>query len=204
MYTIDVKIEGIERRKQSTGLLHLAAGFFLLAKTLDLFKYNGYKNLLAVLPFFAVAAACLVYGFIKRKYDPLAKYNHWMRTMEVLAFALLGILMINKGRPIDYLILFTWAIICLFLMFTERKMFHDAKMSFKKDGIFIPGYFYNKQILWNNVKEIVARQDFITIFYPNNKFLQYEVLNHINEKELSDINLFCKSQIKLIQSQKIN
>ena len=198
MYTIAIKIEGIERRKQSTGLLHLAAGFFLLAKTLDFFKYNKYENLAAVLPFLLVVGLCLVYGFIKRKMDPLAKYNHWVRTIEVLAFAVLGILMISKGRPIDYFILFAWAIICLFLMFTERKMFHDAKMLFKKDGIFIPGYFYNKQIFWNNIKEIVARQDFITIFYPNNKFLQYEVMNAINETELKEINLFCKKHIKPI------
>ena len=201
MYTIDIRIEGIERRKQSTGLLHLAAGFFLLVKTIDLFKYQQYKNLLAVLPFLLAAVAFLVYGFIKKKVDPAAKYNHWIRTLEFLAFALLGILMINKGKPLDYFILFAWAIICLFLMFTERKMFHDAKMSFKKDGIFIPGYFYNKLIFWNNIKEIVARQDFVTIFYPNNKFLQYEVVSHINEEDLVEINRFCAGQI---QSEKEN
>ena len=132
---------------------------------------------------------------MKRKIDAGSRYNHWVRTIEVLSFTVLGILMISKGRPIDYIILFAWAIICLFLMFTERKMFHDAKMFFKKDGIFIPGYFYNKQVFWYNIKEIVARQDFVTIFYPNNKFMQYEVMDEMNDTELAEINKFCKSQI---------
>jgi hypothetical protein len=195
MYTIAIKIEGFERRKRSTGILHLAAGFFLLAKTMDYFKLSGYAYFINVLPFLAVVLLCLAYGFFKRKMDAGGRFNHWVRTIEVLAFAVLGILMINKGRPIDYLILFTWAIICLFLMFTERKMFHDAKMFFKKDGIFIPGYFYNQKLFWDNIKEIVARKDFITIFYPNNKFLQYEVMSLIDEEELAEINSFCKYQI---------
>jgi hypothetical protein len=204
MYTIAIKIEGIERRKKSTGLLHLAAGFFLLAKTLDFFKYNQYQKFITVLPFLLVVLLCLFYGFFKRKLDKEGTYNHWVRTLEFLAFSILGILMINKGKPIDYFILFTWSIICLFLMFTERKMFHDAKMFFKQEGIFIPGYFYNRQIFWNNIKEIVTRQDFITIFYRNDKFLQYEVMTLLNNDDLVEIDRFCKTQIHHYSEKEIN
>jgi hypothetical protein len=201
MYNIAIKIEGMEWRRRSTGLLHLAAGFFLLVKTIDYVKYGNYSNLLTVIPFFLVVVLSLGYGFLKKKLDPAARFNHWLRTMQFLSFAVLGILMITAGKTVDYGTLFTWAIICLFLMFTERKVFHDAKLFFRKEGILIPGYFYNRQIFWNNIRGVIARPDFITIFYPDNKFLQYEVISKVEEKELTEINAYCQMQMTRFTNQ---
>ena len=78
------------------------------------------------------------------------------------------------------MLLFAWAVGCLLLMFTERKVFHDAEMVFNQEGIFIPGYFTNRRLFWNNITEVVMRPDFVTIFQSNERYLQYEVLKKLN------------------------
>ena len=55
MYTVAVKIEGLERRRRSTGLVHVIIGFFLLIKSLDLYKYLGEKSITPILLFVIVA-----------------------------------------------------------------------------------------------------------------------------------------------------
>ncbi|MDQ3682909.1 MAG: hypothetical protein M3352_07535, partial [Bacteroidota bacterium] len=70
MYKIPVKIEGIERRKRSTGLLHAIAGLFLVSNASTYFKHLNYSDFIFVLPFFIVWVASLVYGFFRLRIDP--------------------------------------------------------------------------------------------------------------------------------------
>jgi hypothetical protein len=115
----------------------------------------------------------------------------------VCLFAVLAIEFIPFGRTLDVILLFAWSIGCLLLMFTERKVFHDAEMLFTKDGIFIPGYFNNRRLFWNNMKEVVVRPDYITIFQTDERYLQYEVLKNMNASVLDEIALYCREQIYL-------
>ena len=96
MHRISIKIEGIERRKRSTGLLHIVAGLFLIANATEYHKQEAYENFFAVLPIFLVAAASLFYGFFRNKIDPHAQYNHWMRMLQFLMFSILGILLLKS------------------------------------------------------------------------------------------------------------
>ncbi|MBA2745280.1 MAG: hypothetical protein H0U44_03545, partial [Flavisolibacter sp.] len=79
MYSVTVKIEGIDRRRKSSGLLHIVIGFFLLAKGADYYKYLDYGFFLPVLPFFIVALFSLIYGFMRRRIDMTARWNYWLR-----------------------------------------------------------------------------------------------------------------------------
>ena len=76
MYKIPVKIEGIERRKRSTGLLHVIAGCFLISNASTYFKHLNYSDFIFVSAFFIVGAASFGYGFFRRRLDPAAIYNH--------------------------------------------------------------------------------------------------------------------------------
>lgn len=196
MHKLAVKLEGIERRKRTTGLFHIAAGFFLLLKSLDFFRLHGGGSFLAILPFFAVALLSLGYGVLKKLWDPAARFNRWVRLMQVTAFVVLAIEFVALGDTIAVVLLFAWAVGCLFLMFTERKVFHDAEMVFGNEGIYIPGYFTNRRLFWANIKDVVIRPDYITIFQRDDSFLQYEVLKKLDLAQLDEIALYCRRQIE--------
>lgn len=195
MHKLPVKLEGIERRKRTTGLLHIAAGFFLLLKSLDYFGMQPVKSLTSLLPFFGAAVVSLLYGVLKKFYDPAARFNAWVRLLQVAVFAILAIEFVPSGETVSVVLLFAWSIGCLLLMFTERKVFHDAEMLFNRDGIFIPGYFTNRRLFWANLTDVVVRPDFITIFKKDETFLQYEVLKKLDGAVLDEIALYCKNQI---------
>jgi hypothetical protein len=195
MYSIPIKIEGIERRKRGTGLLHIAAALFLIANAGAYYKQIGYQNFLTVLPIYLVALISLAYGLFRKKFDPSAQYNHWVRMLQFLMFSILGIFMWQSEMDMRTLTVFLWAIICIPLLFTERKVFHDASLSFSNSNITIPGYFSTKVVPWSVVESVVVRNDFVTIHYPNNKYVQYEVLDQIAQTEIEKINRYCQQQI---------
>jgi len=195
MHKLAVKLYGIERLKRTTGVLHIAAGLYLLLKSVDYLGQLHYQNFLAVLPFFVAALLSILYGFLKKFHDPHSRLNRWVRLMQVCAFAILAINFISFGQTFSVILLFAWAVGCLLLMFTERKVFHDAEMQFNNDGIFIPGYFTNRRLFWSSISEVVIRPDYVTIFQANESFLQYEVLKKLNAAKLDEIALYCKEQI---------
>jgi hypothetical protein len=201
MHRIPIKIEGIERRKRSTGLLHIVAGLFLITSISTYFKSLGYHNFLSVLPMYIVAVASLIYGLFRKKIDPKAKYNHWLRVIQFLVFAVLGILMLKAKIDFRNFTLLLWAVICIFLLFTERKVFHDALLTLGEKSVSIPGYFSNRVLPWEVIENLVIRQDYVTIYLPQNKYIQHEVLVELGEKEISDMNNFCRQQLKEKQTE---
>ena len=127
--------------------------------------------------------------------DPHAEFNHWMRMLQFLVFSILGILMLKSKIEFRNMSLLIWAVVCILLLFTERKIFHDAYLSLGKSNITIPGYFSNKVIPWSVIENVIVRQDYVTIYYPQNRYLQYEVMSQLNDLEIKNINQFCQRHL---------
>lgn len=155
----------------------------------------GYQNFLSVLPMYIVAVASLVYGVFRNKIDCRAKYNHWLRMLQFLVFSVLAILMMQTKMDFRNSILLLWAAICIMLLFTERKVFHDAFLNFGENTVTIPGYFSNKVLPWQAIKNLVVRQDYVTIYLPQNRYIQHEVLALLDEKEIKELNNFCQQHL---------
>jgi hypothetical protein len=204
MHKIPVKIEGIERRKRSTGLLHIVAGFFLIANAGTYNQLLNYEQLPVVVLVYLVALLSLIYGFLRKRIDPLARYNQWIRLVQSLVFALMGVLMINLDKTLTAASLFLWALITLLLLFTERKVFHDTALLLRADGIHVPGYFRNHVLPWQIVEELVLRQDYVTILRKDKKYVQLELLSSIDQQEAEQISRYSQEQIAQFSQHIIN
>ena len=204
MYSVTVKIDGIESRRRSAGLSHVLVGFFLIAKGADYYRMSGYISLVPVLPVFAVAAASLFYGFFRRRIDLFAKYNGWLRLVQALTFFVLGVLTLKTGRPVDYAGLFIFAFLCLVLLFAERKVFQETTIFFDESGVRIPGSYSDHRIKWEELSEVVVREDFLTFFHIKKKYLQYQVMQDLSTLEVSKLNAFCREQIEKVGSELTN
>lgn len=158
-------------------------------------NFVQYKNLLPGFLVVAAALASLVYGLFRKKIDPQAKYNHLVRLLQFISFAFLGIAFVPFASKLAVFGLFLWAIVLVFLMFTERKVFHDTFLVLNNEGLFVPGYFSSHRIPWNVISDLVARPDFVTITRTNQHFVQLEVLTTIQSTELEAINAFSCQQI---------
>lgn len=197
MYSVTVKIEGIENKRRSAGLLHIVVGFYLVAKSADYYRLLHYQNFLPTLPFFAVAALSLFYGFFRRRFDRFAKYNTWLRFLQVASFIILGLATMERGgRTMDYAGLFVFALLCFLLVFSEIRVFQETAIFINETGITIPGTYRNYLIKWEDLAQVVVREDFLTIFHIKKKYLQYQVMQDLSTLEVAKMNAFCREQIE--------
>ena len=196
MLKLAVKLEKIEKRRKNTPILHYAAGFILLAKTLDYIHKFRFENIVTAIPFFLVALLSIIYGNRIKKWDPQGKYNQWFRLVQTGFFVILGILFLNIEGVIDEIIVFVYGAICAYLFVVEKKTFEECFVELDKEGIVLPGDVNNTVLQWFKVKDLVARPDFITIFKENNQYLQLELMHNEPAEKLETINTYARQRIQ--------
>ena len=201
MYSIAVKIEGIESRRRSAGVLHVVIGFFMLFNASNYYRFNDYKNLLPVAFILLVSSVSLFYGFFRRKMDLSAHYNYWLRLVQVISFTGLGFLMLGTGRSSDYIGVFVFAALCIVLMFSEKRIFNETCVYLSDEGIKIPGYYRDHLVNWEEISEVIVREDFLTIFNANQKYLQFQVLQDLSTLEVAKMNAFCREKVESIRQK---
>lgn len=202
MYTVWVKIEGLDRRRRNTGYMHVIIGFFLLMKSFDLANLFVEKATLRLLPFIIVGCLSLFYGFFRGRIDAAAKYNGPLRGLQFVTFVLFGSVMMKTGRTFDYALLFVWAFVTLLMIFSERKLFAPTILKFTEEGIGIPGAYKEHWIEWAMLEDVTVRQDFITLFHRDKKYLQYQVMQDLSELEVVKMNAFCRERIGQVEKLK--
>lgn len=195
MYTVAVKIEGLDRRRRTTGYIHIIIGFFLLLKTVDFGNYLVEKATAKVVPFLLVAGLSLFYGFRRPRVDAAAKYNGALRVLQFVTFSLFGAAMLQTGRRFDCVLLFVWAAVTFLMIFSERKLFAPTALKLTGEGIRIPGTYKEHLVDWRTLEEVTVRHDFITLFHRNKKYLQYQVMQDLSEPEVVKMNAFCREKI---------
>lgn len=196
MYNIAVRIEGIESRRRSAGVLHIVIGFFMIFNASNYYRFTHYKNVWPVAFILLMASISLFYGFFRKKMDLSAHYNYYLRLVQVISFTVLGFFMIRTGRSSDYIGVFVFALLCIVLMFSERRIFHDTTIYINENGIKIPGYYRDHLVKWEEISEVVVREDFLTIFNVNKKYLQYQVMQDLSTLEVAKMNAFCKEKVE--------
>ena len=201
MFSVTVKIEGIESRRRSAGVLHVVVGFFMIFNVSNYYRFTNYENIWPVAFILLVASFSLFYGFFRRKMDLSAHYNYWLRLIQVISFTALGFLVLETGRAADYVGVFVFALLSIVLMFSEKRIFQETTIYFTEDGIKIPGYYRDHLVKWNALSEVVVREDFLTIFHRDKKYLQYQVLQDLSTLEVAKMNAFCKEKVGLRQAE---
>ena len=67
---------------------------------------------------------------------------------------------------------------------------------FDESGIRIPGNYKDYLVKWDELTEVVVREDFLTFFHIKKKYLQYQVMQDLSTLEVAKLNAFCREQIE--------
>jgi hypothetical protein len=196
MHEIPVHIEGNEKRKRATGVLHILSGCFLLIGTAKLAKYNQYQHLVSLIWILAVGLGSLAYGLFRNRLDRKAKQNLPLRYLQSLCYAKLAFSLPDTAALWDKVSMVLWFVISLLLIISERRIFQPALIKIAEDGIYVPGFLRDRLLSWDSLKEIVFRKDYITLFKANGKFLQFEMAADVSDAELEEMHAFCKTRLE--------
>jgi hypothetical protein len=199
MFNVTIKIESIESRRRSSGLLHIVVGFFLIMKTADYSKVINYSSFLPLVPFLVVGLVSIFYGFFRKRFDITYRYNYWVRWLQLIAVAVLALLITTAAPSFGNFAIFVFLLLCALLVFSERRIFHETLMVINADGIKIPGEYRDHFLPWHDLSEVVVREDFITLFHVKQKYLQFQVMQDLSVLEVAKMNAYCKDKIGSLQ-----
>lgn len=195
MVQIPIHIPGLEKRRRSIGLLHIVAGFFLLANAGSAYRLLGLQNWAVLVPLFAIALGSIVYGFARKKLDPASRYNFVVRLVQALTFLALALAFSQAGAGNKSLGLYMWVAIAAMLAFTEKIALQEPVIILQQQGLDFPNGFSRKNISWSAVADITLRSDFLTIHYPDNRFLQFELKQPLSGPEAQNVQDFCRRHL---------
>lgn len=194
MHKIFVKIESLERRKRSVGVIHIIAGFYLLANALSVSKHFNYQ-LLTGLPFVLVALVSLLYGFLRKRIDASGRRNSGIRFLQMISFLVLAIIVSKYGSAWTYFPFFAWQVVTLMLLYSERMLFREAALVLTKEGIQVPGVMKHHLLPWTELERVIVRADYVTLFRNDKKYVQLEVAKDITPAALDALNAYSAEQI---------
>lgn len=194
MINIPVKIQGLERRRRSIGLLHMVAGFFLIANADRVYKLYAQNGYLPLVPLILAAVLSLLYGFFRKRLDPTSKYNFSIRLLQAIVFLGYALAFVLSGYSDRSFGLGLWVVIAMMLAFAEKVALQEQHVVFTNKGFGFPAGYRQKQVAWPAVADVTLRPDFLTIHYKDNRFLQFELAQPLTHEKINSLQDFCRRQ----------
>ncbi|MFN5135914.1 MAG: hypothetical protein ACK5DG_11410 [Chitinophagaceae bacterium] len=194
-YSIPVYFEHFERQKKAARLIHFLAGFLMIANAWGDFNQPT-PDLIFVVVQVAGALLCILFAFAGKKVFPQSKNtNQVFRLIETLLFAYAAWYFFTKMNLTLMGFLQVLAAIGLLMLFiTERKIFSATNIRIDDKGIHTPNNLADRFIAWNEIENMLIKNDFISINTIKNQFIQYETNIILSELEMDEMNAFCREQ----------
>ena len=87
------------------------------------------------------------------------------------------------------------ALLYVFASFIERQLKLPQEIGFDKEEIVINS-FPSKHYQWQNIKNVVLKDNILTVDFKNNKILQKETESDVSSETEKEFNTFCLSAIQ--------
>lgn len=193
-YTIPIFFEPFEKQKKAARLLHLLAGFLMIANAWGAFK-NPTPNLFFIVVQIAAALVIISYAFSGKKWA--ANQNSSNGLMRLLAATVLfyaSSYFFNINDSLRSLLQVFGALGLLLLFFTERKIFKPCTVTIDEKGVHTPANLNDRLIEWKDVDNMLIKNDFVSINTVQNHFIQYETGALLSELQMDEMNAYCREK----------
>lgn len=195
MIKISVQIPDFDKCRRGIGLLHLAAGLFMVASIRNVYALSSHNSNLFSLPLIIVAIFSVAYGALRKRWDKTAKYNFGLRLLQFFIFISYTVAFILSGNVDGSMGLMFWVVISGYLVVSERMALQEEAVRFTEEGITFPANYKYKEVPWNAISHVTLRPDFLTIHYRNNRYLQFELRQSPSGADIEHLQDFCHRQI---------
>jgi hypothetical protein len=189
------------KRNQITGM-HLMVGFLLIGigivtwsvpntvkqTALDFLNYFG---MIYALLGFLIIIICILFN---RKVIQ-TKANTIIRIIEMMALLLMLIFSVYKKwyLPVGYSSAALLGIILTYILEANNKK--DKKATFNETGVKIPGLGSNSNRPWSAIKNIILKNNILTVDFRNNKLYQAHLSKNNKSLNQEDFVAFAKEKI---------
>ncbi|UYQ94755.1 hypothetical protein MKQ68_06580 [Chitinophaga horti] len=145
--------------------------------------------------FIVAGLASLALPFQLRKVRKFAEVNTLARLVQ--AFLLLSgcLFFLSHMIPFIAFLLLCAGIGIAYIGYAEYKILQPAYAVLDTSGVSLPTIFAKKLYPWNELNNVVLRNELFTLDFKNNKLMQLEVLDEMGPVEAAEINDFCEHRL---------
>ncbi|MGN7723401.1 hypothetical protein [Chitinophaga sp. 22620] len=194
MYRFRILHPNAMTRLRLQPVMHGMIGILFLFNVIGVYKMANPNWVMAAL-FIVMGSASLLFPFMLRRVRKITETNSVLRMLQ--AFTLLSgcLFFLSHMQPLIGLTLLLAGLGVAYIGYAEYRILQPAYVSTDTTGISLPTVFGQRRHGWNEMKNVILRNDLLTLDFKNNKILQLEVLDEFGPVEAAEMNAFFQSRI---------
>lgn len=195
-FTINIINPVIERRKSQIRILHALSSLVIILLIPSAIVIMPSYNIYVITVFCTIAIAFFIIPLILHKKNKLQRWNVLMRCSQSFMIGAIGVTLLVCAKWFSGFSGVLWSIAFAFFAKTEQAIFNPQQIFISSMGIRYSTVFKPIIIAWNAIDRVVVRADYFSIFKKNDRYLQFEMVDHLSEDERNAISEQCKKLIE--------
>lgn len=194
MYKIRILHPNTITRLRLQPVMHGMAGLLFLFNAIGI--YNSRQPSWGMVVYFMVVGLLsIMFPFLMRRMRNFSGANSMVRLLQVFVCFSGSLYFLSHMQPLIGILQLLIGIGIAYIGWVEHNIFKPVYISMDITGITIPTTFSNKVVGWNQLNNVILRNDLLTVDFKTNKILQLEVLDNIPDIKEDEINGFCRSRL---------
>lgn len=174
--------------------MHIMAGLFLIFYALQYLPtyQENWMYLISILP---ISLLVIFFSIFKKIIFLDVNHNRVFRILEIGFLLMACMHFIQTDQNISAILYGFISILMLYLLSVESRMMQEQYAIFNADKIQIELPIFTKNIKWNDLKNVVSKNDYLTFEFKNETFAQYKVKHGYDELKLVEFENYIAKQI---------
>lgn len=174
-------------------VMHGMVGMLFLFNVIGTYKMAD-PNWLMVALFIIMGLASILFPFMVRSIRKFGEANSIVRMLQAFTLLSGSLYFLSHLQPVVGATLFLAGIGIAYIGYAEYKILQPSYITLNENGIILPTLFSSRQVKWNEMNNVILRNDLLTLDFRTNKILQLEVLDDISPSQAADMNAFFKQR----------
>jgi len=194
-YSLRILHPNTPARLRLQPVMHGLVGILFLFNGIGIYR-SAQPNWLMAIFFLLLGVASIAFPFFMRHIKKFTAANTIARLIQAFVCLTGCLYFLSHMMPVIGLLLFLVGLGLGYIGWSEVKIFQPVHITLDTTGITLPGTTAKRLIGWNQLNNVILRNDLLTIDFKNNKIMQLEILDEVGETKTAAINEFSKSRLQ--------
>jgi hypothetical protein len=175
-------------------VMHMLIGLLFLLNGIGIYK-SPVPNWSMAVFFLVLGFASIIFPFFMKRFSNIQAANSLTRMIQAFTCFTGCLFFLENKEPLIGLLLLLTGVASAYIGYAEYKIFQPAFARIDMMGITLPTTFSERLIGWNQLNNVILRDDLLTLDFKNNKVMQLEVLDETGLVTTEEMNAFFKSRL---------
>lgn len=194
MYKLRILHPNTVTRLRLQPVMHGMAGILFLFNAIGI--YNSRQPSWGMVVYFMIVGfLSLLFPFLIRRLRNFSGANSMMRLLQAFVCFTGALYFLSHMQPLIGILQMLIGIGVAYIGWVEHNIFKPVFVSMDISGITLPTTFSSRVVGWNQLNNVILRNDLLTVDFKNNKIMQLEVLDNVPDIKEDEINGFCRNRL---------